>query len=141
MFLFSGNLVVTVASGKGHDLLEVGEPTSETRSVKAELGFPIASKLSATAPYQRIAAVPGTVCAACHGDEQRAAESMAEGAFESDILRPLPSQEVPLDLVRAAAESCDSAQEPERCALFRAVFDHGDVSPRRLSEQAKTFGQ
>lgn len=140
IFLFSGDLVATVVPGKGQDLLELAERTTETRSLKAELEFPLEVALSGSEPYARIRRADGTVCAACHGGEVPAAERAGALSFESDILRPLATQEVPLAQIQSEALACDVAAEPERCALLTAVFGHGETYPQYFSAQANTFG-
>jgi hypothetical protein len=35
--------------------------------------------------------------------------------------------------------TCDVMADPERCAIFSAVFGHGDLQPRAFSENARTI--
>ena len=139
-FLFSGNLVMTaVPVGAGRDLLELGYQVSETRSIKAEIAFPVATRLPPAQPYEHILRDTLTSCGSCHGFEEPAPQAATPNAFSSLVFKPLKSQEVDLPFLRDQFLACDAATEPERCAIFAAVFAHGDLEPRAFSDQAKTI--
>ena len=139
-FLFSGNLVITVVpTGPGRNLLELGAEVSDVRSIKAELVFPIQGPLPMAQPYEHIATNGFTSCAACHGGEKINAVVTTATAFESDVLRPVPSSIVDLAFARDQAATCDATNEPDRCAVFDAIFAHGTLEPRAFSDNAKTI--
>lgn len=125
-----------VPDGDGRDTLELAQDVGARRSIKAELGFPIAESLAPGAPYARVAAGSGTVCGACHGEE-RSEPAVDPGAYSSDVFQDDPSQALPLALVRQYFRDCDAMREPERCARLDALFGHGEVVAGELSRLAK----
>jgi hypothetical protein len=138
-FLCSGSLVMTVVpTGIGRDLLELGTEVSEVRSIKAEIVFPLQGPLPPVEPYEHIFHDGQTSCAACHGTE-RSRQLPTGTAFESDVLRPLASQEVDLAFARDEYVRCDPAQDKERCAILSSIFAHGELQPRAFSPNAKTI--
>jgi hypothetical protein len=140
VFLFSGNLVLSVApAGPAADLLELAEYVSPVRSIKAEIAFPRRTPVSPTEPYDRIGAAGGTLCGGCHRNETATAGIDGIHAYVSDVLRPATNDEVPLSSVEAEAAACNPAAEPARCALFNAVLDHGAVERRAFSPDAATI--
>lgn len=140
MFLWSGGLVMTVApEGAGRNLLELGFETAPTRSLKAEIEFPVTAPLSTAAPYEQIRVENRTKCAVCHADERPAARVDWAQAFESDMLRPAEFEEVDLEEFARESKGCDPALEPQRCALLGAIFDQGGVHPRSFPAEASTI--
>jgi cytochrome c553 len=116
--------------------LEFGErDASGLRSVKGEVHFPVEGQLSPEDAFARLAPAASTgltldqatLCGACHNNEEPAPGYPFRGAFSSEILKPTPFFSVDVAAMRREHEACDSAMEPERCAVFRAIFDHGDV--------------
>ena len=140
IFLFSGNLVMSVVpEGDTAHSIELAEYLSPTRSIKAEIGFPLQAPISSSAPFDRVRDGEGTWCRGCHRDETRADSVTIAEAFGSDVLRPAPADEVPLPYVANEASACDSSLEPGRCAMLDAVFGHGPVEPRAFSRDARTI--
>lgn len=128
LFLFMGEeLVLSVAvDGHGFDLLEFGELVAPTRSIKAEIAFPLDDLLAYDAPFTRIFdGVDGTNCGVCHAEE--VAEPRYPQAFVSDALRFPDFEEVAFAVVREQYEDCDPTAQPERCARLTALFGHGPV--------------
>jgi hypothetical protein len=143
VFLASGKLVASIApEGLGRDLIELGEFVDETRTVKAEIHFPVEGPLDAAEPFRRIrdARIAGTSCRFCHADEEPAADLGFDGGFVSSALRPSLSTLIDLDWVREQHRTCDPRAEPERCAFFRALFDHGEVRAWEFPEVVPTIG-
>lgn len=140
MFLWSGPLVLSVApEGLGSRLLELGYQTSPTRSIKAEIEFPVTSRLSLSAPYDHISPDPQTRCAACHPSEKPAESVTWATAFESDVLRISDDDDVEIGSVAEESKSCDPAMEPARCALLGAVFARGGIHAQEFSREARTI--
>jgi hypothetical protein len=140
IFLFSGNVTMSVApAGSGSHLLELADYTSPTRSVKAEIPFPLSAPLTPAQPYERLIFEGGTTCGACHEPETPAAQITVARAFETDVLRPRPEDEVPFPFLQDEMVACDREQEPERCDMLTAVFGHGEVDLRRFSPAARTI--
>ncbi len=133
IFVFSGDLVITVVpKGQGADVVELSVLRAPMRTVKGEVAFPVTEELSPSAPYDRIAVEGGgsTVCGVCHlGETRDPAVDFAE-VYVSELLRPLSHHLVELEDVRQQFETCDPEAEPERCAVFDALFGHGDVVHR-----------
>jgi hypothetical protein len=141
-FIFSDPLIMSIAfDGIGSPLLELGEVRSGgTRSLKAEIEFPVNGELSQAAPFERILFVESfTTCGVCHDDEQPAPDVTFTQAFESRALRPVPIERVSLDSLQYERSSCDAAREPERCALLEAVFGAGPVVDRDFPTTLPTF--
>ena len=140
MFLWSGALVLSVApEGIGKDLLEFGLQTSPTRSIKAEIEFPVTAPLPDSAPYDHIVDGKGTRCFACHPHETPVKSAASANVFESDVLRPSDADLVAVGNVGIESEQCDPATEPQRCALLAAIFDQGNIIPKGFSQEARTL--
>jgi hypothetical protein len=140
MFLWSGALVMSVVpEGIGLNLLELGYQTSPTRSIKAEILFPVKEPLALAAPYDRLLDEPGTRCAGCHAGEEPAKGVTWARAFESEVLRPSDSDLVDLDYIDAQSKSCDPGEEAQRCAVLRSVFDQGGLHSQAFSRDARTL--
>jgi hypothetical protein len=141
MFLWSGDLVLSVVpEGIGKDLLELGLQTSPTRSIKAEIAFPVTAHLSDSAPYDRLLDEGNeSRCRGCHAGETLAPSVTWAKAFESDVLRPTDDDMVPVSDVELENKSCDPAAEPQRCALLGAIFDQGGLQSKAFSREALTI--
>ncbi|WAS97038.1 hypothetical protein [Nannocystis punicea] len=139
LFLFMGELVMSVAvDGHGFDLLEFGELVGPTRSIKAEIAFPLAAPIAPDAPFSRIFdGVDGTGCGVCHGGEAPA--PAYPQAFVSDALRFPDFEAVKFTDLRGEYERCDPAAQPERCARLTALFGHGAVEPAAFPETMPTI--
>jgi hypothetical protein len=124
LFVFIDPLVMSVVpDGGGRALLELGERRSETHSLKAELEFPITSELTPESPFERLRYDDKlSTCDFCHGDSSPAPDLDIPYALISLAMRPLPRERVTIEQVRAETEACDTAVEPERCALLHALF-------------------
>lgn len=140
MFLWSGALVMSVVpEGIGANLLELGFETTPTRSIKAEIEFPVTAPLSRSAPYDRILGEPLSKCAACHANEEPVTSVTWAKALESEVLRPSRFDEVDLGSVDQESKACNKAAEPQRCALLGAVFDQGGIHARAFAQEARTL--
>lgn len=141
LFILLDPLIASIVpQGVGRDLLEMGERRGENRSLKAEIAFPVTTELTHAAPFEHVLFGPElTSCAFCHGAETRAPDISFTTAFESDAFRPLPSNRVGVDELRAELAACDATTEPYRCSLLRALFDREGVTPRELPESFAIF--
>jgi hypothetical protein len=140
ILLWSGGLILTVVpAGDGRDLLELSVPVSSSRSIKAEIKFPVVDTLSEAAPYDHIVRGNSTKCSLCHGSEQESSRVTSTRAFESNMLKPAERDEVDLAFVEAESKACDARNEPERCAILRAVFGQGGLQPRRFDDDVRTI--
>jgi hypothetical protein len=142
MFLFSGPLIMTIVpEGKGSNLVEMGQLVGPDRSLKAEVAFPVTRPLTAEDPYARVREGPGTTCRFCHRDEIRADDIGYAEAFVTGALRPADRDRVPLGEVLRERQLCAGGPEPadERCAMLRALFDHGEVVPGEFPTTVPTF--
>jgi hypothetical protein len=139
--LGDGISLSVVPHGDSQNLLEMGELTSNTRSIKAELEFPIDQVLALDAAFEHIRAESsqGTVCFGCHHDEVEVVDYPVSGAFDSVAYRPLPNYEVTFDDLKYQFTTCDAGSEPERCAFFDALFAHGEVLPDRFPDEMPVF--
>lgn len=137
IFIFRDALLVSVVTkGDGRPLLELGWMRSDTRTVKAEIAFPVAEELSPAAPYDRLTEeglnTDGTKCGFCHLGESLDPEIDVTAAYVSDLVRPPNNSVVDLDYLLWAYEGCDPEMEPDRCAMFDSIFAHGEVAYRPL---------
>jgi hypothetical protein len=132
--------MTVVPTGDARNLLELGQQVSETRSTKAEIAFPVRAPLPPAQPYEHIIMDGGaTSCGTCHGFEQPAPVATTPNAFSSDVFKPLKTQEIDLPFLRDQYLGCDATAEPERCAMFAAIFAHGELVPRAFSDKARTI--
>lgn len=130
IFVFSGDLVITIVpKGEGSEVVELGVLRGPMRSVKGEIAFPVTESLAPSAPYDRILDEGGgqTTCAFCHLGETRDLTVDSAEVYVSDVLHPLPRHLVDFEDVRHQFETCDPEAEPARCAVFDAIFGHGEV--------------
>lgn len=141
VFLFGGELVLAIAiDGRGSHLLELSEFVADSRSVKAEIAFPVEQEIAATAPYERIAhSGGGTVCRVCHAAEEPAPVGFPEPAYVSHALRPPSDLDVPLDELSSFWKDCDSTATPGRCLMLDALFSRGEVMATPFPAQARDF--
>jgi hypothetical protein len=125
LFVFIDPLIMSVVpDGLGRALLELGERRSATHSLKAELEFPITSELAPESPFARLRYDDNlSTCDFCHADSTAAPDLNVPYALISQAMRPLPRERVAIEQVRAEAEACAAAEEPERCAMLHALFD------------------
>jgi hypothetical protein len=140
MFLFSGNLVMSIApEGVGSHLVELSEYTAPLRSIKAEMAFPLRDEVLPSVPYDRVRYGDGTTCGGCHGPEDPLAGIGFARAYESDLIRPRTQEIVSLDYLKEQTATCDRDRETYRCDMLTAVFGHGDIDQRTFPPQARTI--
>jgi hypothetical protein len=141
MFLFNDKLIISVVpSGVGRSLVEFSYLTAVDVSIKAEVEFPVNETLTREAPFERVQASPTmSRCATCHGFDTRADEIDYALAFKSRALRPSMFSEVSVDDIQNEAKNCDEDQEPERCAILKAIFSKGEVLPQAFPEGMPTM--
>ena len=139
MFFMLPKLVISaVPEGEGSKVLEFGEWTGTTSTIKAEIGLPVTAPLAADAPFARILQGTGdrTSCETCHGGEEPHA-TIAK-AFVSDALRP--SNEVTVAELEELHSLCvTSGTSSSRCDFIHALFDFGEVTQGAFSPVVKTF--
>lgn len=141
LFIINDHLSLSVVPfGDASNLLEIGEFTTMSRSVKGELAFPVTEPIPLEAPLTKILAnEEGTICRICHFPETAMPSYPLAGAFESIAYRPIPRLEVNFDYVVYQYEICDHEAEPERCAFYAALFDQGQVTRGEFSLELPTF--
>lgn len=129
-FLQRGDLYMSIVlGGAAADTLEFGYRPVPSRSIKAEIVFPITRDLTEETLFDRIAQSDSTsVCGACHVSEAREDfPGFPNGVYASDIFEPYASMEVDLPTMRAEAESCGDSVEDARCGLLAALFENGPL--------------
>lgn len=142
LFLLMGDslTISVVPTGPGSEVVEFGEYTSDVRSLKGELPFPINERIEPSAPFTHIRDERGgTVCRLCHAEEARYSDLHFEDAFDSVAIRPNPIYNVPLAYVFAEYQACDADLEAERCAILSGLFAHGEVRFRDFPEHLPVF--
>lgn len=139
IFVMGPALVTSIVpEGEGAHLLEFAQWMTPTRTLKAEVELPLLEPLSDDAPYSRVHSNFGvTSCGLCHRDEQP--HPTIDGGFISDAFRPEPASLVPVSELRAQHAACADEDESERCALFHALFDFGEVREGAFSNEVNLF--
>jgi hypothetical protein len=137
IFVMSWPLSLSVVpAGDGRSLLEFGEHTVDSRTLKGELELPLFDSVAPDAPFERIRLPEGgTTCGGCHVEEDEV-EGLS-GAFDSEALAPVLSSIVDVEDLRDSAASCDP--DDDACAVLRAVFDHGVVERQPFPEHFATL--
>lgn len=134
-----GIAIGVVPSGVGAHLLELGEWQTTKLTLKGEIEFPLAAPLAADAPLTRILMNNGmTTCALCHRYENPH-PSIAHG-YVSAAYRPNPGTLLTLDALTAEHQACvDASDTSERCEMFHALFDFGQVRAGAFSKDVELF--
>jgi hypothetical protein len=140
IFVVNSTLVLSVVAGgdAGH-LVELGEWVSTLRTLKGEIELPITADLTADSPYTRIkASASATTCGICH--RQEAISATVPNGFESAAFRPAPSDVVRVNELSAQHDACvDAGTVSERCDMFHAFFDFGEVKQGAFSNSVELF--
>jgi hypothetical protein len=141
IFLMMPGLVVSVApEGDGSKLLEFGQWTTPTRTLKGELAVPVTKHLESSAPFQHALWTPSsTTCSFCHSGEQPWPGTA--DAYDSVAYRPREEDKlVNVDDLSALHADCARTGDPSaRCQLFHALFDFGDVQDGAFAGEVATF--
>jgi hypothetical protein len=137
-FIIKGALAMSVVpDGRTSVDLEIGWRTSDARSIKSEIEFPLVADVSAARLFDRVQEGDRTKCGQCHSAETRVIhEDFPDGAFESEVLVPYSTLEVSVDSLLDETAACDPAAEPRRCSMLDAIYGHGAVvqSPLWLTQ-------
>lgn len=140
LFLLLPKLVVSVVpAGEGSKLLELGEWVTSTRTLKGEVSLPVTAPLAPDAAFRRVFVGPGgSVCATCHRNE--AAHPSIADAFVSAAFKPALGTFVTVAELRTLHDVCTRDDDPsERCAMFHALFDFGEVRQGAFASEVETF--
>jgi hypothetical protein len=130
-FILRDNLEMSIVlDGMASNTLEFGFRPEISRSIKAEILFPVTRDVSESTLFDRIVQTPRTTkCGNCHvGEGKEAYPGFPNGVYASDVNAPYEIFEVKLDALQTEASTCDKTAEPYRCGLLSALFDHGDVN-------------
>jgi hypothetical protein len=129
-FVLRGDFEMSIVfEGAASNTLEFGYRPIPSRSIKAEIVFPLTKDVSEDTLFSRIQVTPRTtLCGACHvGEGKEEFPGFPAGVFASDVNEPYGYFEVKLDLLKDEATDCDKAAEPYRCGLLSALFEHGET--------------
>ena len=142
IFVFQDPTVLSIVpDGDGAALLEFGEQRPELRSLKAEIAFPVMTRLDPSAPFDNLLfASDTTTCGACHAGEERESEVSGVRTYVSLALRPRPSEQVSARSLSHELEICDRVREPQRCAILDGLLGWGQVTDRDFPVEMATFG-
>lgn len=136
-FMLPKLVISAVPDGDGSKVLEFGEWTGSTSTLKGEIGLPVTTPLAPSAPFDRI--LQGgdhTACGTCHGVEDP--HPTIPNAFISNALRP--KNEVTLESLEELHTLCISAgNESSRCTFIHALFDFGEITQGAFSPVVGTF--
>jgi hypothetical protein len=110
------------------NLLELSFETTDKKSIKAEIAFPIKKPMNYGDAYVRLTSIFNvSVCGICHDREVLVNHIDGQEVFESDILRPYDGSEVPMHEISDAAQVCNPILQPHRCAMLDAIVGDGDL--------------
>lgn len=139
--LLDGVAISVVPDGDGAPLVEFGEWMSPTHTLKGEVHLPLTTPLSAAAPFERVRyEFGGTSCGLCHVGEEP--HPSIPDAFVSVAYQPSFDTEVYLQRIEAEHDACVDTDDPsERCAMFHALMDFGDVRQGAFADDVAVFGQ
>ena len=142
MFLLLDGLIMSVVpEGVGSALLEFGQFVSEDRTLKAELRFPIVAPIQPEEPFHKAlnptSQLGGTTCRTCHRQEEPAEQIPYAQAYVSGALRPDPRTAV--DFASLLHERQHCTDDSDRCRMWRALFDHGEVQPGEFPGRLPTI--
>jgi len=142
-FLTRGLVLSVVPAGVGLHLVELGQWTSSTVTLKAEIELPLTAPLAGDAPITRIKPVgagSSTQCGLCHRGE--APHPTIDGGWVSIAYQPGKGTEVKLDALAKEHQGCvDRAEASERCDLFHALFDVGELGQGAFAAEVERFTQ
>ena len=140
IFVRNDTLTLSVVPvGDARRLLEFGEHVEDGLTVKAELVFPIDLPLDPMAAFDQVLAnddARATGCSVCHLGEVH----VGGGRYASVPLRPQDSMIVPLEVLLEEHATCDPAEDAERCSMFSALLDHGEVEHAPFPAHYLTLG-
>jgi hypothetical protein len=140
LFFMLPKLVISaVPAGDGSKLLEFGEWTGTTRTLKAEIGLPVTGPLAVDAPFSRILqGTDRTRCATCHRQEEP--HPTIPNAFVSVAFQPAPGTFVTVTELEELHTLCTQADDPgSRCAMIHALFDFGEITQGSFAPVVETF--
>jgi hypothetical protein len=140
LFFMLPKLVISaVPAGDGSKVLEFGEWTGTTRTLKGEIALPVTGPLAADAPFTRVLdGTDKTSCAKCHRQEER--HATIPNAFVSIAFQPEPGTFVTLEELEELHTLCTRADDPgARCAMIHALFDFGEITQGSFSPVVETL--
>lgn len=134
-----GVVLSFVPEGDAGHFLELAEWETPLRTLKGELELPVTAALAADAPYGRIkTSASATTCGICH--RQESASATVPDGFVSAAFRPAPNELVPVTALSAEHDKCvDAGTTSERCEMFHAFFDFGEVRQGAFSNNVELF--
>jgi hypothetical protein len=123
-----------VGGGDGAHRVEFGEWMTPTRTLKAELRWPLTRPIAASVPYEGLVDPGQTVssCGFCHTNE--APHPTIADAFVSDALAPGGLNELAIRDLRDIRARC--SDEPY-CAILKALFDYGEVKQGAFASEVR----
>lgn len=142
IFLHHEGLFLSVVPGAA--TLEFGETWQSLYSIKGELTFPIRENLADNAPFVGIGPIFSssqnqTRCGApCHGASLEYSNQGGVTVFASQIVRPNPALDIPLDELKAAWKNCSTPDDPA-CQLYDALFDESEPFSFEFKEDFPFF--
>ncbi|MBX3192684.1 MAG: hypothetical protein KF819_37210 [Labilithrix sp.] len=138
-FMLPKLVVAAVPEGQGSTVLEFGEWTGTTTTIKGEIAMPVTVALAPDAAFKKV--LQGndrTTCATCHGQEAR--HPTIPDAFVSLALKPTPASELSLEDLEEIHELCVKTElVSPRCNFFHALFDFGEITQGAFSPVVGTF--
>jgi len=135
--------VGVVPAGPGAPFIEIGEWVTDTTTIKAEIALPVTPPLGAD-PFKHLEdqrEAQGTVvtsCGFCHTPE--AAHPTIQYAYMSKAFQPRTMKT--LEDLQAEHRACVTNNEvSDRCDMYHALFDFGEVTQGAFPSDTAYFGQ
>lgn len=128
-FIVNEDLVMSIVfDGEAGETLEFGFRTTQDRSIKTEILFPLEEDVTLSGLFDRVLTGSVTMCGRCHtGEIFTTHEAFPDGVYESAVIEPSSVYQVDLEALRAEEEACDPSVESNRCGMLDALFDFGEV--------------
>ncbi len=124
--LFPQLTLSVVPDGPSAKLLELAEYVTQTRSVKAELVFPLPTPVTRKDAFEHLAFQPtASRCGLCHRDEARVAGEV--GVYVSEALQHEVNSEVAITTLQALLAACEQPPRAPRCLTLAALVGAGPV--------------
>lgn len=141
--MFSPLVLSVVVEGGASVFLEMSEFSSDQKSIKAEIKFPIMSEqitLESVFTKVDIDGIKST-CAGCHEGENKISHSLYPGpVYESFAIKPSENQKLNVNDFRSEFFLCDlQAQSDYRCDMIYSIFNYGEVQFQDFPAGTPTF--
>jgi hypothetical protein len=143
VFIMNDPLVISISvKGGASQLMEFAEFTTDQRSIKGELKFPITEQVVDLAtPFIKIESDSTSTCVGCHLQETKVTNTQYPGdVYESLALKPEVGQKIEVSDFRLESYKCELLAELDyRCHMIYGIYNHGEVTNEDFPATTLTF--